>query len=237
RPLPFPQPGRLMMLNITAAGIDGRPARDYIPWSYPKLVAMRDEQRVFSRVAAWLPTQFTVRLGDEAIRESGEFIDAQYLATLGISPALGRGFLLQDDHLGGPRVALVSDAFWHRLFNADSAVLGRTMRVDGSTYSIVGVLPEGFSGLSGDAGFWIPLNVGPSASWPTDVTHDAWNHLYQVVGRLRPDVTAEQAQAAMRQVGSQVDAQFPAPPAAAGRHLSATAHPLDAIRADERFKR
>jgi len=142
RPLPFPEPDRLMVLSITAPPREGQPARENVPWSYEKFVAMRDAQTAFSHVTLWLPTQFTVRVGDEAVRESGEFIDSQYLPALRIPPALGRGFLASDDHLGGPRVTLISDALWQRMFNADPAVLGRTMSVDGSAYTIVGVMPE-----------------------------------------------------------------------------------------------
>ena len=237
RPLPFPEPDRLVLPTITAPAFSGRPAQEFIAWSYPKLLAMRDAQSVFSRVGGWVPTQFTIRVGDDVVRETGEFIDSQYFPALGIAPSLGRGFLAQDDRLGGPRVALLSDALWRASYDADPSVLGRTLSVDGTTYTIVGVMPEGFGGLSGDTRFWIPVTAAPSASWQTTVTSDAWNHSYQVVGRLRPGVSLEQARAVMAQVGAQVDAQFPAPPQLRGLHLGATVHPLDAVRADTRVRR
>ena len=237
RPLPFPEPDRLMTVTLTSPARDDRPARSNIPWSYAKFIAMRDAQRVFSSVAAFLPTQFTVRVGDEAERLSGEFIDSQYLRTLGLSPALGRGLLPEEDHIGGPRVALLSDAMWQGTFNADPQVLGRPISVDGTPYTIVGVMPRGFAGLDGDVAFWIPLNAGPSESWQTELTRSPWNHLYPALGRLRPGVSAEQATAAMQQIGVEVDAQFPAPQNVAGLHLGATARPLDAVRVDGRIRR
>jgi putative ABC transport system permease protein len=237
RPLPFPEPDRLMVLTITAPEHDGQPANDRISWPYPKFETLREIQPIFTSVTAYFHTQFTVRVGDDAMRESGEFIDSRYLPTLGIAPAFGRGFLAHEDYLGGPRIALVSDAFWQRLLNADTGVLGRTISVDGSVYAIVGVMPEGFRGLSGDASFWIPAGAGPSASWQPSITRDPWNHLYGVVGRRRPGVSAEQAASVMAQLGKQLDARFPTPPRFDGMHLGATARPLDAIRVDGRLRR
>jgi putative ABC transport system permease protein len=237
RPLPFPEPERLMVVSMTVPERDGRPRSDQVGWSYPKFELMRDIQTAFTDVTAFMNTQFTVRVGDDAVRESGEFIDSRYLPTLGIRPAVGRNMLAQEDFLGGPRIALLSDDLWHRLFNADPAVLGRTITVDGSPYAIVGVLPEGFHGLSGDASFWIPVGARPGASWPTSVTRDPWNHMYRVFGRLKPDVSVEQARGLVARVGAQVDAQFPVPPGLAGLHMGATTGPLDAVRVDPEFRR
>jgi predicted permease len=237
RPLPLPEPERLMLLSITAPPYGANPERSNIAWSYPKFTALRDAQTSFSDVTAWLSTQFTVRVGDDAERESGEFIDSRYFPTLGLTPALGRNFLAEEDYLGGPRIALVSHAMWERVFNADSAVLGRTMSVDGAPYTIVGVMPEGVSGLSGDASFWIPAGAAPTALWQTEITRDAWNHRYLVLGRLRPGVSVERARAAMQELGTMVDARFPAPPSLPGLHLGATAHPLDAARVNGDMRR
>jgi hypothetical protein len=132
RPLPFPEPERLMIVNITAPERNGRPASEEISWSYPKFETLRDIQTIYSNLTAFLTTQFTVRIDDDAVREFGQFIDSRYLPTLGLTPALGRNFLPQEDYLGGPRIALVSDAFWHRMLNADPNVLGRTIGIDGS---------------------------------------------------------------------------------------------------------
>jgi predicted permease len=237
RPLPFAEPDRLMTLGITVPARGAIPARTNSSWSFPKFEVLRDAQTVFSDVTVWLSTQFTVRVGDEAVRESGEFIDSRYFPTLGITPAFGRNFLAEEDHLGGPRIAVVSDAMWHRVFNADSTVLGRTMSVDGSSYTIIGVMPEGFGGLSGDASFWIPVGAGPSASWQTPITRDPMNHMYGVLARLRADVSIQQATAAMTELGALVDARFPAPPSMSGVHLGATLLPLDAERANGYFRR
>jgi putative ABC transport system permease protein len=237
RPLPFPEPDRLVAVNITAPPREDRPATNDIGWSYPKFEMLREIQPIFGDLTAFFSTQFTIRIEEDAFRESGEFIDSRYLPTLGIKPALGRNFLAQEDYLGGPRNALLSDAFWQRMFNADSGVLGRTMTVDGSPYTIVGVLPDGFRGMSSEASFWIPVGAGPSASWQTSVTRDVWNHMYRVVGRLRPDVSLERAKTVMAQLGTQVDTRFPVPPRVGALHLGATVRPLDALRVDPRIRR
>ena len=226
-----------MVVTITAPARDGRPATQNVGWSYPKFEALRSIQTVFTRrdrAASVRSSRCAPATTPCASR--GEFIDSRYLATLGITPALGRNFLGQEDYLGGPRVALVSDDLWHRLFNADPTVLGQTLTVNGSAYTIVGVLPEGFQGLSGTSAFWIPAGAGPSASWQTSITRDPWNHMYRVVARLRPNVSVEQAKVVMTQLGTQVDARFPAPAHLPGLHLGATARPLDAVRVDGRFR-
>ena len=105
RPLPFPEPERLMVVNITAPERPDRPATDNVGWSYPKFELMRSVQTAFTDVSAFFGTQFTVRVGDEAVRESGEFIDSRYLTTLGIAPALGRAMLPSENR---PSVAAAS---------------------------------------------------------------------------------------------------------------------------------
>jgi predicted permease len=237
RPLPFPEPERLVALNITAPPHDGRPATDDIGWTYAKFETLREIQPIFSHITAFFSTQFTIRIEDDAFRESGEFIDSRYLSTLGITPAIGRNFLPEEDYVGGPRITLVSDAFWHRMFNADPGVLGRTLSVDGSQYTIVGVLPDGFQGMSGEASFWIPGGAPPSASWPLATTRDPWNHINRVVARLQPGVSVERAKVIMTQLGAQVDARFPTPAQLNGLHLGATLRPLDALRVDPRIRR
>lgn len=230
RPLPFPEPDRLMMVNlVTPPGPD--PSFE-APWSYPKFAAARDAQQVFQNIAVYQDQSFTVQGPDGAERNYGELAGAAYFTILGVHPVLGRPFLAEEDrHPGGPRVALISDAFWQRRFNAVPSVLGLTITVDGDPYTIVGVLPPEFRGLSGHADFWLPV-----LSQPAEEIDQAWNHSYTVIGRLKPGISLARALAAAQELGIQVDRAYPNP-TRPDLHWGAVAHPLDTSRVDPVVRR
>src|SRR5262249_6410077 len=155
---------------------------------YPKLEAFRESQSVFSELTAWFGTQYTIRIGDDAFRASGEFVDAHYFPVLGVVPALGRAMLPGEDRRGGPAVSVISDELWLTLFSPDSAVLGKRLDVDGTSLTIIGVAPPRFAGVSGQAKFWVPILSSP-AVWDAATFLDPYNHTFFVIGRLAPGVT------------------------------------------------
>jgi putative ABC transport system permease protein len=232
RPLPFAAPDRLMSISLTLPARAGRPAQSDALFSHPQFVVFRDGQTAFSDVSVWLPAQFTVSTPDEAVRESGELVDHRYFATLGVRPALGRTFTAADDRVGAARVAMISDDFWQRLFNRDSAVVGKTVNVDGFLYSIVGVLPPSFHGLSGQMALWMPILASP---WPTSTIDSPGFHSYFAIGRLARGVTPDQAAALVPSLGARVDAVNPITEIP-DTHWGVRATPLDAtrLRGDDR---
>ena len=92
-----------------------------------------------------------MRVGDDALRIYGEFVDSHYFPTLGVVPALGRAMSPGENRVGGPPVAVISDEFWHSTFNADPSVIGKPLDVDGTAFTIIGVAPPRFAGVSGQA--------------------------------------------------------------------------------------
>ena len=226
RPLPFPEPDRLMSVSLTLPARAGRPARDDVPFSHPQFVAFRDGQKAFSEVSVWLAAQFTVRTPDDAVREVGELVDARYFATLGVRPVAGRTFTSDDDRVGAPRVTIISDEFWQRRFNRDPAILGMTVNIDGYLYSIVGVLPPAFHGLSGGVVFWMPILTSP---WPTSTIDSPGFHSYYAIGRLARGVSPEQAAALVRNLDVRVDAANPITEIP-NTHWGVHTTPLDATR-------
>ena len=232
RPLPYREPDRLMKVSLVVPPRGTNPARDDMVWSYPKFTTFRDEQQVFESVSLWTDFQGTLRMGDEAERLTYEFTDAKYLPTLGLAPVLGRNFAAEEDRApGGPRVAILSHALWTRRFNGDSAVLGQNLLVDGDPFTIIGVTPEGFRGMSGQAEFWVPIL---SAS-PEDV-NQAWSHSFVQVARLKPGVTPAEAKAAVVQLGGVVDRKWPHPEIATEK-WGAVARELDTTRVDPVIRR
>jgi len=232
QPLQFREPDRLMSISLTRPGPHGGPIRDDIPWSSPKFELFRAAQDVFADETLWMGSQFTVRVTDEAVRVFGEFVDSHYLPTLGIQPAMGRGFFEAEDHdLGGARVAVLSHRLWEDLFSADSTALGRTIDVDGMPYTVVGVAPPTFRGLSGQAALWMPMASSPSGWGLTNPTA----HNYFAVARLAPAVSIPRAMAVVAALGTRVDATFP-DPKVASVHWGAAMHPLDSARLDGRAR-
>jgi predicted permease len=232
RPLPFREPERLMQVNLTVPRRGDSPARDDAPWSYPKYVVFRKAQTIFSDLTLWAGSQGTVRVGADAERANYELVDGHYLPTLGQRVALGRNFSPDEDATpGGARVAILSDAFWQRRFNADSAAIGQSVNLDGQPYTIVGVLPPGFRGVSGTADL-----LASFMSQDAQQLGEPWSHGYDLIARLRPGVTIEGAKAAVRQLGGVVADAYPHPQVKNER-WGAIAKELDRTRVDPLVRR
>jgi putative ABC transport system permease protein len=235
RALPFREPDRLMTLGLSVPQRGTNPPRDDLTWSYPKFVAFRQAQTVFSDLTVWFEMDFTIRLGDEALRSRGEAVDDRYLPLLGVQPALGRSFLPEECTPGGPPAAILGHGVWTNVYGADPSVVGRMLDVEGTQYTIVGVAPPGFGGLSGGATFWIPLVTLP-ATWPSTYHLDPYNHYVRAIGRLAPGIDAASAKSVVAQVGARVDALYPDRVDRSVR-WGAAAHELDAMRVDARIRR
>ena len=232
RPLPYREPERLMKVSLVVPARGGRPARDDMVWSYPKFETFRDAQTVFESVSVWTDLQETVRTGGDAERVWYELTDSRYLPTLGLTPAIGRNFSPDEDRApGGPRVAILSHALWTRRFGSDTGVLGSALDVNGSPYTIIGVAPEGFRGLSGRSEFWVPI-----LSESADNVNQAWSHSFTQIARLKPGVSAAEAKTAVAQLGAVVDRAWPHPEIKT-EQWGATARELDATRVDPVIRR
>jgi len=231
RPLPFAEPDRLMKVGLTRPARGEEPARDDAAWSYPKFTAFRDAQKAYTSLALYTDIPMTVRGSEGAERLTSEIVTAPYLRTLGVRPVLGRDFGPDEDRRGATKVVLLGDALWQRRFNADPTVVGRTLSISGEPYTIAGVLPPGFRGLSGKAEFLVPI-LSTDEEWETQ----PWSHGFTLVGRLAPGVTPARARAEVRRLGAVVDAAYPHPEMR-DEHWGADARPLDAARVDPLVRR
>ena len=169
-----------MQIRITVPAQDGEAARDDVPWSWLKAVTFRGSQHDFSSVAVYARERVTLRL-TEASREAAEVVDEHYLTTLGVQPVLGRNFVPDENSPKGKAVVLINETFWNRRLDADPAVLGRRLDIEGAPYTVIGVLPAGFHGLTGDADLW--MTVGARRPFMFD-PGEAWDHEFRMVGRL-----------------------------------------------------
>jgi len=232
RELPFREPDRLMTVHLVSPAAGEEPARDDHVWSYQKFVVMQGSQRVFQDVALYMDHMVSFRGSSGAERIEVEVAGARYLPAIGIQPALGRNFLAEEDQTpGNARVVLLGDAFWKRRYDADSGVIGKPLTLDGTPYTIVGVLPPGFRGLTGKASLLLPI-----MSLSNDWLGEAWSHSFLGVARLAHGVSGARATAEMQALGRRIDEKYPHPEIK-DAHWGATARPLDASRVDPVVRR
>ena len=194
RPLPFPEPDRLMMIFNTypKAGVD----RDgSSPTNYY-------ERR--GRIPAFASLSIYA-YGTEIVGEPGSTerlqtmrVSPDFFVTLGLGPAIGRTFTDEETTSETDHVAILSDSFWRQRYNADPTVLGKQIRVNSVPRTVIGVLPPSFRFLSSDARVFLPLASRPEDRAPSQ-RHSGGN-VIQMIARLRPDTTLAQAQ-------SELDAQ------------------------------
>lgn len=230
KPLPFPEPERLMRpaLVIPQGPNDLATLQDL--WSVPKHEVFKASQQVFSASAMYKARTYTLTGHGEAERVVGEVVQSEYMGILGIGAVVGRSFTPEDDAPGAPRVVLLSHGRWLRRWGGDPSVLGRTLTVSGTPHTVIGVLPRGFRGLSGRAEVFLPFSIIDEA----DLT-GAWNHSYFIVARLKDGVTPKQARAGMEAVSRSIDEAFPT----ANRYLQGwgvTVRTLNELRADPELR-
>jgi predicted permease len=132
----------------------------------------------------------------------GYAVSANYLRILGVEPSIGRLYTDQEDRPGGPNVALLSAHLWRTTFQSDPKAVGRTITLDGSAYTVLGVMPPGFN-YPPNEDVWIPVALAPAA-------FDDFKHTYvRILGRLRPGVDYSAAQKAVNSLEAQIAVAHP----------------------------
>jgi predicted permease len=194
RMLPVREPHSLVI--VRALGRQG--TRD--SFSHADYEWLRDHNNAFSELSASAVWKMNLDAGDHKERVTAELVSGNYFAMLGVGPAAGRMITADDDHQGR-LVAVLSHAFWQRAFAGRDTVLGQSLRLETTSLTIVGVTPQGFEGESAGnpPDFWLPLGAQPAVSGPGRSSLQTRNVSWlDVMGRLRPGVSAAQAQAGMQ---------------------------------------
>jgi predicted permease len=205
RPLPFQDPDRLMRVFLTQPATPGVPFPKDGPWSYPKYETFRQLQQAFENTAVYRDSGFRLTGTDQPEKINGEFAGAGYFSVLGVKPRLGRAFLPEEDTTPETHpVVILGHGVWERRFGGDAAILGRTLTLNGKTYTVIGVAPPGFRGLTGRAELWVPAMM-----YDPEALKRRWSHSWEVISRLKPGVSVRQAQAAAILLGRQVEAAHP----------------------------
>src|SRR5215469_1112302 len=138
RPLPYANPDRLVAVyNYTADG--GNSA-----FSYPDFLDWQRQSRFFASLATYRRSNFTLSGTAQAEPVQGDRISAEFFDTLGVKPLIGRTFNAADDHPGSAPVVLLSEGFWRRKYGALPTILGQVITLDGTAYTIAGIIPANF---------------------------------------------------------------------------------------------
>jgi predicted permease len=204
RLLPVNEPARLVNL----IGRDEKGEED-TSFSYPIYKDYRDQNEVFAGLLAYGETAMNLNEGGQPERVMGVLVSGNYFDALGVTPALGRAFLPEEDRTPGAHpVAVVSYGLWSRRFGADPKLVGRAITLNTQSFTVIGVAPAEFHGvrrgLSPDV--YLPIQMIMQA-WPARRPDDLNNRNFSwlnLMGRLKPGVTREQAQTAMSALSSRI---------------------------------
>jgi predicted permease len=203
RSLPYAQPERVVMLY------EGFASRaEPFGFSAPDLMAFRDRARSYAGIGAFRSVEFELSGVDQPERVPAARISASLLDVLGVAPAFGRGFTAEED-TGRQPVAILSHALWRRTFGGDASIVGRAVSLDRRAYTVVGILPAGFTFPNrGPRLNGIPADVFVPMSF-TDAELGGFGSMYNnsVVGRLNAGVTQAQAGAEALTVARQILAE------------------------------
>ena len=206
RPLPFREPERLMNVSLSLTGDAGAArATTVCPGRIRSSRCFVGADDLLRPDALDGQSQFTVRVGDDAVRDAGEFIDSHYLSTLGVPLALGRVFRRRKIGREGRASRSLSDDLWQMYSTPIPPCLAEEVDVDGFPTSIVGVAPAAFTACRGAR----LLDSDRQRRTPGWNVADAWNHNYFGVARLAPGVSLERAKAIVPELGARVDAAYP----------------------------
>src|SRR5271166_5680970 len=202
RPLPYRQPDKLVTLG------ENRRHSDCCAFtsSYPDYLDWKHSAKSFESLAGSCSDAFTLTGAGDPKMIFGAMVTANFFSTLGVKPMLGRDFVA-DDQLpegSGPTVTILSYGFWRSDFSGDPGVIGRTVRLDNKAITVVGVLPREFEFAPAvSAPLWVPLHTN---EYTATARNARW---LDVIGRLAPGVSSDQARAEMEAITGQLAQQYP----------------------------
>ena len=195
---------------------DKKNPKSFRAFSYPTYCDIRDQNSVFSGVLAHDTTVVGVGEKENTRRVMADIVSANYFSVLGVAPAYGRGFLPDEEKPGrGERVAVVSYSYWQK-HGSDPALLGRSIMISGRPFTIVGILPEGFTGTMSVFApeIWLPLGVYEEVTRDlvggrANSIADRSSNRLLVIARLKPGVTAEAALPNLKGLAANLETAFP----------------------------
>ena len=205
KPVPVNEPARLASVFMLDQRNQGN-----LPLSHLNYQDLRDQNRVFSGMAAFAFAQLNWSTASDSEQVPAQVVSGNYFDLLGVRPSPGRGFLPEEDRQPTP-VAVISHGFWERSLGSDPAIVGKTLTFNRTPFTIVGVTPRGFTGtlLGGGPSVWVPMSMHDVAQ-PNFTWYEQRRGLFLFAfGRLAPGVSVEQASANLRTIFAQLEQAYP----------------------------
>ncbi len=193
-PLPYPNPDQLVVVWSKLSGFRKVvSAGDFLDW--------KSQTKAFQGLAAWTGMTANLAGSDGPEQVSGTAASAGFLRLCGVKPLLGREFLPEEEQAGKDHVVILMNRLWQRRFGGRRDIIGHQIRINSEPYTVVGVLPPGQQDRMPNQ-LWVPLQLKPE-----QINHDF--HWLLVMGRLKPGVTLQQAQAEMDTVTRHIGEAYP----------------------------
>jgi putative ABC transport system permease protein len=199
RPLPYEESDRILFLNEKSAVLDE------MSISYPNFLDWRAQNHVFEKIAVHNRASYNLTGVGEAERIVTGQVSADLFEVLRVSPGWGRVFTNEEDQPGGPPVVVLSYGLWQRRFGGETSIINQPITLNGKSYTVIGVMPPDYLYPS-RCEMWVPVGqLSGQASWQARGNHPG---LYGV-GRLKPGMTKEQAEADMDLIAANLEKQYP----------------------------
>jgi putative ABC transport system permease protein len=198
-PLSYPDSERLVKVNR----VDFKRPRLGSPTSPLNFLDWRNQNQSFEYLGGYLETTaFNLTGAGEPERITGSLVSDSLFPALGVTPLLGRNFAPEEDRKDGPKVVILSHSFWSRHFGSMPQVLGQTLTLNGQAHTVIAVMPADFNFPSTQAQLWVPFAA-------TYEDGGRGNFFVDVIGRLKPGVTLDQAQAELNNVAAGLERLYP----------------------------
>ena len=198
-PLPYPHSEQLAAVYAKSPGVDQGPA------SYLNFLDWQRQAQTFASIAMYRNQDYNFTGIGEAERLSGYMISAEFFPTMGVNPIVGRTFRPDDDQVGAAPVVILGVGLWERKFGSDPNIVGKSLTLNGKTYTVVGVIPASFSFYGHDRDVYTPIGQWNDPSFrDRRISVSA-----RCIGRLKPGVTLQQAKADMDLVARNLAAAYP----------------------------
>lgn len=194
---PYPDPDRLVsVVKVSPAGEEPILGADFL--------ALRSETRTLESIAGYVLRDRAMSDGSAPERIHSALVSSDFFPALGVRPALGRALISQDGQSGGNPVVVISYDLWQRRFGADPSLIGKTITLNQERYTVVGVMPADFQ-FPKECEVWTPLAFDDERPRLEDKSLEL-----EVIARLKPGVTLQQAQAEMSNIARKLERDYPA---------------------------
>jgi putative ABC transport system permease protein len=214
KPLPFPSPDRLVAVGSTNLKDPDRSHR-FNSLSYPDFFDFRNQNRTFDCMSVYRGGSYALVNEQGAQNVQGLKVSAEFFDVLGVKPVIGRAFVREDEQAGGGPGGLkviLTHNLWMRLFNGDKTAIGRTLRIQGHSYTVIGIMPRGFQFPFETPATEMYVTLAEDAANADGTkpnTEQRGNHLLLAFGRLKPGVNVAQADADLRTIAAALEKRYP----------------------------